>query len=120
MGNSLELDITAGITQLGQIGLSKALIVSLQMFWEWNELNLTMTMVLDNSLGNIQEWFSTTGTSVIDSRWTFVLVEPQVNLGNVTNINEITQLTAILIAVNALKQFWILTCQHLGVQMEGY
>lgn len=90
------------------------------MIRERNELDLATTMMLDHGFGDIQEGFGAPGSAVIDAGFTCVLPEPDIDLADIFDVNEITGLTAVAKTVTALKQFWILSGLHLVVQVEGH
>ena len=110
-----EFHVTAGGAQLGQIGLSEALVTAFQVLWERNVLNLAFTVVFDYGFGDVLEWFCLAGAAVEDTGFVRVIHKPQYHFGDIFDVDEITGLAAIREAVTALEQFDVFTFQYLIV-----
>ena len=72
-------------------------------------------MVFDHGFGDAEEGLGTAGTAVIDAGLAAILPEPEVNLADVLDIDEVAQLPAIAKTVAAFEQFRILAILHLIV-----
>jgi hypothetical protein len=110
--------VIAGCAQAGHISLSKTLVAALEVVGEFYELDLALAQRVDDRLGNGAERLGAAGAAIEDAARAS-LPQPQIDVGDIADMNEIAALFARAKTVIGAEQLWVLASPDLVEQMEG-
>src|SRR5690606_31857584 len=97
-----------------------ALVGAFEMLGKGNVLNTSLAMPANHSLGHFSECLRSARTKIKNTLPVRVIEKPELRLADITDKNKITQLPAIVIAINAFKQPALALFADLLVKVPGH
>ena len=100
----VEAAVVARLQELVRVGFGEALILALEDFRKVAVADVPFAHGGDDSISCLVVGVRLTCTAVVDAGWAFVLPEPEVDLDDILDIDEVAALLAVIEAVRAAEE----------------
>ena len=117
--NGSESHIATALAKLRQVRLRIALVRAFEMIGERDVTNLALAVPLDDGFGDIIEALCAARSGVVNTGDARVIEEPQVDVTDVFDIDEVAQLLPVTVAVGSGEQARLAVIEYLVVEMES-
>ena len=113
----MEASVVASLQELLRVGFSEALILALEDFGEISIADISLAQGSDDGIGGFVVGVCLARAAVVDAGRPFVFPEPEVDLYDILDVDEVAALLAVVEAVRAAEKTRFARFLELAVEL---